>query len=84
MASPELDPEAVRRGATIRALRQANGLKIYELASAAGVSRSYLSNVEAGRKKAPPKLCLDIAGYLGVPLAAITAPGYAPAAPVSA
>jgi len=76
MAQPELDPEAVRRGATIRALRQANGLSITDLAAATGVSRPYLSNVERGAKKATPKLCRDIAEVFGVPYAAIAAPGY--------
>lgn len=76
MPISELDPEAVRLGATIRALRRAHGLTITQLASATGHSRPYLSNVEAGRKKAPPRLCRSIADTFGVPLAAITVREY--------
>jgi transcriptional regulator with XRE-family HTH domain len=76
MANAQLDPEAVRLGATIRALREAHGLKIVELARAADRSADYLSNVEAGRKKASPYLCRAIADTLGIPLAAITVTGY--------
>lgn len=64
--------EAVRRGAVIKALREAYGLKAAELAATAGVTRRYLSYIEAGTKLAPVVLCRKIADALGVPLAAIT------------
>ena len=72
----ELDPEAVRIGATIRELRKAYGLKVTELAEEVGISRPYLSNVEAGRKQATRVLCAQIAGVLNVPLAAIVSSTY--------
>lgn len=72
----ELDPEAVRIGATIKALREAYGLKVTELALAVGISRPYLANVEAGRKHAPRTLCAQIARVLDIPLAAIASSTY--------
>lgn len=75
-AATELDPEAVRIGATIKALRDALGWQLGELAQALGKSHSYLSNIENGRKRAPTKLCREIAEKLGVPAAAIVSPGY--------
>jgi transcriptional regulator with XRE-family HTH domain len=68
--------EAVRVGATIRALREAHGLKLGELAAALGKSHSFVSNIECGRKEAPIPLCREIADLLGVPLAAITVADY--------
>lgn len=76
MTQPELDPEAVRVGATIRALRDAHGLKIVELARAVGVADSHISNVEAGRRTPSMALCRRIAETLGLPLAAITVRDY--------
>lgn len=76
MTSPAPDPEAVRLGATICALRRANGLKTIELARGTGYSRPYLANVEAGRKMASPELCRKVADFLGIPLAAITVRDY--------
>lgn len=74
--STELDPEAVRIGATIRALRNALGFPLGDLAKAIGKSHAYLSNIEHGRKRAPAPLCREIAEKLGVPPAAIVSPGY--------
>jgi transcriptional regulator with XRE-family HTH domain len=71
------DPENVRVGETIRALRKAHGLKLIELAVALGISHAYLSNIEAGRKAAPIPLCRQAAKILRVPLAAITIADYA-------
>lgn len=70
------DPENVRVGATIRALREAHALKLIELAVALDISHSYLSNIEAGRKAAPMALCRQAAKILRVPLAAITIADY--------
>jgi transcriptional regulator with XRE-family HTH domain len=71
-----LDPEAVRIGATIRELRGAHGWKVGQLAKAVGRSSSFLSNIEAGRKRAPQPLCVQIAAVLGVRLASIVSPAY--------
>lgn len=76
MASSVRDPEAVRLGATIRAIREAHGLKLVELARAIGVSQPYMSNVEIGEKMASPRVCRRVADTFGIPLAAITVRGY--------
>jgi transcriptional regulator with XRE-family HTH domain len=70
------DPEDERVGATIKALRDAHGLKLGEMAVALGISHAYLSNIEAGRKHAPVALCQQIAKLLRVKLAAITIENY--------
>ena len=71
------DPENIRVGATIRALRKAHGLKLIEMAVALDISHAYLSNIEAGRKAAPIALCKQAAKILRIPLAAITIADYA-------
>jgi transcriptional regulator with XRE-family HTH domain len=76
MTDSPLDPEAVRIGATIRALRGTLGWTLGELAKAVDKSHSYISNIEYGRKKCPSPLAVDLAAQLGVPLAAIVSPGY--------
>ncbi len=76
MATSERDPEAVRTGATIRALREAHGLKVGELAKAIGISSFHMSNVESGTKNATPAVCRKVADTLGIPLAAITVRDY--------
>jgi transcriptional regulator with XRE-family HTH domain len=73
---PALDPEAVRIGATIRALRDGRGWKLIELAAAVDYSHGYLSKIEHGLKKCPSWLARDIAAAIGVPPAAIVSPGY--------
>ena len=70
------NPENVRVGATIKALRKAHELKLIEMAVALGISHAYLSNIEAGRKAAPMALCRQAAKILRVPLAAITVADY--------
>lgn len=70
------DPENVRVGETIRALRKAHGLKLGEMAVALGISHAYMSNIEAGRKAAPMPLCHQVAKVLRIPLAAITVADY--------
>ncbi|PZG49831.1 hypothetical protein C1I98_10975 [Spongiactinospora gelatinilytica] len=77
------DPEDVRIGTTIRALRNALGWKLGELAAAVGRSHAYLSNIEAGRKRCPGWLARKIAEALGVPVGAIVSPGY-DTAPITA
>jgi transcriptional regulator with XRE-family HTH domain len=76
MEQATTDPEATRLGATIRALREAHGLKIAELAYAIGISRPQLSNIELGARRATPQVCRAIADKLNIPLAAITVEGY--------
>lgn len=70
----ELDPEAVRIGATIRSLRDAYGMSLVELGRRVDRTHGYLSKVERGIKKAPIALCRAIAEALGVPLHAIVSP----------
>jgi transcriptional regulator with XRE-family HTH domain len=70
------DAEAVRRGATIRALREAYGVPGQKLAAEAGISYRYLTYIEGGKRGASLKVCRRIADYLKVPLAAITIEGY--------
>lgn len=76
MSQAPLDPEAIRIGETIRALREANGWKLGQFATAVGKSHSYISNIEAGRKMPPRALCREIADALNVPLAAIVSTRY--------
>jgi transcriptional regulator with XRE-family HTH domain len=75
-ATQELNPQDVRTGATIKALREAYGLKREEMARALGKSRRYLQYVEEGERPASRVLCRQIADVLRIPLAAITIPGY--------
>lgn len=62
----------IRTGATIKALREKDGWTLGKFASALGVSHSYMSNIEAGRKRCTPALARSIADLLDIPLAAIT------------
>ena len=73
--SPELDPELVRVGATIKHFREARGMSQEQLANASMLSRPYIANVEAGRKKASMKAVARISTALAVPqIALIAAP----------
>lgn len=65
-------PEAVRTGATVRALREAYGWQLSKFAVAIEMSHGHLANIEAGRKIATPEKLRKIADILGVPLAALT------------
>lgn len=69
-------PEDIRIGATIRALRDAYGLKAEELARLIGKSKPLLTAIERGERTATPEVCKAIAVKLGIPLAAITVEGY--------
>lgn len=64
--------EALRVGATIKALREAYGWRSTKFAIAIGMTHGHLSNIEAGRKAATPEKLRAIADVLGVPLAALT------------
>lgn len=65
--SQNLNPEWVRVGSTVRALREKSGLKADQLANAIDMSRPYLANIEAGRKRLQPIHAARIALVLGVP-----------------
>lgn len=65
--NPELTPELLRIGATIKALREARGLTQEQLSQHAYLSRAYVANIEAGRKRPSTKAVARIAGALKVP-----------------
>ncbi|MGD7788177.1 helix-turn-helix domain-containing protein [Propionibacteriaceae bacterium Y1700] len=76
MASPPLDPEDIRIGATIAAFRMMRGYTQDALSSHREVliSRAYLANIEAGRKRPSGRVISRIAIALGVPQIAIIRP----------
>lgn len=79
--TPELlDPERVRIGETLRTLREARGFKPDEFATELGISRPYLANIEAGRKRLTPQLLAKSAKVLDVRPIAISHEGYQPKA----
>lgn len=63
-----------RIGATLRTLRELRGYKPDEFASAIGISRPYLANIEAGRKRLTTVLLARAAAKLEVPQIAIMQP----------
>jgi transcriptional regulator with XRE-family HTH domain len=66
--------EATRVGETIRALREARGLTLDELANAVGISRPYLNNIERGERRLTPVLAARVAHALDVRQAALVRP----------
>lgn len=68
--------EDVRVGATLRALREARGIKVGELANKLGISYAYLSNIEAGRKRLTPPLTAKAAQLLNVRPIALVLPDH--------
>lgn len=60
-------------GASIRALREAIGIRHGDLARAAQISPGYLTNIEKGVRQPSPTVLRAIADRLGVTLDAITA-----------
>ena len=54
----------IRTGSAVREFREMRGLKPDELANEIGISRPYLANIEAGRKRLSPELCSKIAAAL--------------------
>ena len=70
---PQLDPETVRVGATIREMRTMRGMTQDQLANRAVMSRAYIANIEAGRKKASGKAIARIAAALAVPQISLVA-----------
>lgn len=58
--------ETIRVGSTIREFRELRGLKPDEMANRLCISRSYLANIEAGRKRLQPELAAKVAALLMV------------------
>ncbi|HMR22572.1 MAG TPA: helix-turn-helix transcriptional regulator [Micropruina sp.] len=71
--APELPAEDVRVGATIREMRQMRGMTQDDLSRAATMSRSYVANIEAGRKRPSAIAVARIAAALHVPQISIIA-----------
>ena len=63
-----------RVGQTLRTLRESRGFKPDEFASKIGISRPYLANIEAGRKKLTNVLLARSAAALCVEQLAIMRP----------
>lgn len=61
-------------GPSVRAIREALGIRLSDLATRAGLSVGYLSNIEAGRKQPADAVATSIARELGVTTDAITYP----------
>jgi transcriptional regulator with XRE-family HTH domain len=76
--STELDGSSIldrrRVGATLRTLRELRGFKPDQFASAIGISRPYLANIEAGRRQLPEVLLARAAETLRVEQIAIMLP----------
>ena len=70
----KLNPEWVRIGATLKALREARGIEVAEFAAKLGHSDSYLRNIEGGRRRLTPSLTKRSAELLGVRTAALVRP----------
>lgn len=70
----DLNPENVRIGATLRAIREARGLKTGQAANALDISYAYLSNIEAGRKPLTPVMLARVAILYRVEQAALVRP----------
>lgn len=66
--------EMERIGATVKAYREMRGWTPDEFANEIGISRSYLANIEAGRKRLTPVLLSRVASSLKVRQLAIMRP----------
>jgi transcriptional regulator with XRE-family HTH domain len=66
--------DRVRVGATLRTLRNMRGWELGDFATKIGISYSYLSNIEAGRKPLTDKLLARTAQVLEVEQIAIRQP----------
>lgn len=68
-------------GATLKAFREARGIKLGEFANKLGISYAYLSNIEAGRKRLTPSLTAKAARLLDVrPIALVNPAQFGPEA----
>jgi ribosome-binding protein aMBF1 (putative translation factor) len=74
--NPDRDPEDVRIGATIKALREKSGLSCTELGRAISKSDKLIQAIERGDRHATPQVVRGIADTLQVALAAITLADY--------
>lgn len=63
---------AITIGPAVRAIRDAQGVKLGDLAQRAHLSGPYLTNIERGVKQPALETALRIAYALGVPPGAIT------------
>jgi len=70
----KVTPMAQRKanGEAILALREALGIKQYELAERCGITAASLSAIERGHYDASPGLIRELARHLGVGVGAIT------------
>lgn len=80
MTSNVPNPEWLRTGSTIREFREMRGVKVDEMANQLLISRAYLANIEAGRKKLQPELAAKIADLLAVRQISILRPDQFPVA----
>lgn len=69
--TPFVESDWERVGETLRTLRELRGFKPDEFANALDISRPYLANIEAGRKKLTNILLARAAKQLRVPQIAI-------------
>lgn len=69
-----INPEWARIGATLRTLRELRGYKPDPFAAQIGISRPYLANIEAGRKRLSNVLLARAASALEVDQIAIMRP----------
>lgn len=72
---PYLSTVSTRRrlnGPTVRAIREARGLRGDAVAAAAAISAGYLSNIEAGRRSPETDKAARIAAALNVPVEVLT------------
>lgn len=79
MAEKTTEQEMIRVGSTIREFRELRGVKADELANGIGISRPYLANIEAGRKRLQPELAAKIAEFLVIRQISILRPDEFPA-----
>lgn len=70
-AKVEPEDDALELGRQIRSLRQEGGLTVHELAAAAGVSKSLVSQIERGLASPSINTLRRLAGALDVPIAAL-------------
>lgn len=66
--------ERERVGATLKKLHEMRGHNVNEFSEQLGISYSYLSNIEAGRKPLTDRLLARAASVLGVPQVVIKHP----------
>ena len=74
LVETKLKPETQRQGATLKALREARGIPLGDFATKLGRSYSYVSNIEAGRKRLTPEIALKAAHLLAVSPIALLRP----------